>query len=297
MREKIARPFLQWAGGKGRLINQLALQLPQEVMKSKFTYIEPFVGGGAVLFWLLNTFPNMEKVVINDINEDLINVYRIIAHKPKELIEVLEFFQAEYHSLKDYDSKKAYFYVKRELYNTRSELATVQAALFILLNKICFNGVYRVNSKNQFNVSFGTSLTATICDKDNIILVNEKLQKVEILCGDFERTFDYVDDNTFLFFDPPYKPLSKTASFNSYSKSGFGDLEQVRLRDYCIKLHQRGCQWMLCNSDLKSVNADDNFFEKLYASFNFNYVTVQRNINSKSERRGKVNELVISNYT
>lgn len=292
MDKKLVRPFLQWPGGKGRLISQLAPHLPHEVIKSKFTYIEPFVGGGAVLFWLLNTFPNIRSVVINDINEDLINVYRVVATLPEELIRVLEVFQGEYHCLKDYSQRKAYYLDRRNLYNSRTEGHVAQAALFILLIRICFNGVYRVNAKNIFNSSFGTAIKPIIYQKENILEASRMLQKVEILCGDFEQTYKYVENNTLVFFDPPYKPVSKTSSFTSYSKFRFNDQEQIRLRDYCQKLHNIGCKWMLCNSDIP----DENFFGKLYAPFVTRSLTIRRNISSRVETRGETSELLITNY-
>ena len=149
MADKIAKPFLKWAGGKTQLINDIEKSLPYEITKSKFTYIEPFVGSGAVLFWMLNSFPNLEKAVINDINEDLINAYKIIASKPKELISILQTFQNEYHNLEnEKEKKKEYYYEKRETYNKREREKSSQAALFIFLNRTCFNGLYRVNKNN-----------------------------------------------------------------------------------------------------------------------------------------------------
>lgn len=209
----------------------------------------------------------MKKIIINDINEDLINVYRIVATRPEALIRMLEIFQREYHSMKDHNQRKAYYLDMRNLYNSRTEGHVVQAALFILLIIICFNGVYRVNAKNIFNSSFGTKIKPIIYQEENILEASKLLQKVKILCGDFEDTFNYVEDNTLVFFDPPYKPVSKTSSFTSYSKFRFDDEEQIRLRNYCQKLHQKGCKWMLCNSDIKSVNPNEDFFDKLYAPF------------------------------
>lgn len=149
MRERTAKPFLKWAGGKSQLIDQLTIYLPEKVMNREFVYIEPFVGGGAVLFWLLNIFPYLKRAVINDVNQDLINAYRVIAANPKELISILEIFQFEFHSLKDdLDKRKAYYYSKRAMYNERKQCSVTHAALFILLNHTCFNGLYRVNRNN-----------------------------------------------------------------------------------------------------------------------------------------------------
>ena len=230
---KNCKPFLKWAGGKTQLIIEIEKSLPNEIHNKKFTYIEPFAGSGAILFWMINNFPNLEKAVINDINADLINTYKTIASKPKELISVLQQFQNEYHQLDiEEEKKKEYYYLKRELYNTRETNKTTQAALFIFLNRTCFNGLYRVNSKNGFNVPMGSYKKPTICDSENIFSVSEVLKKVEILSGDYEQTLTHTGENSFFYFDPPYKPLSQTSSFNSYAKDEFNDAEQIRLRDF-----------------------------------------------------------------
>ena len=295
---KIAKPFLKWAGGKTQLISDIERILPIEIKKEKFTYIEPFVGSGAVLFWLLNNFSKIEKAVINDINEDLINTYKAIASKPKELISILEILQNEFHNLEgNKDYKKLYYYKKRDLYNTRKEEQSGQAALFIFLNRTCFNGLYRVNSKNLYNVPMGDYKKPTICDKENILAVSNALQKVEILCGDFEQTLNYTDKNSLFYFDPPYKPLSQTSSFNSYAKDEFNDIEQIRLRDFCGKLDVLNYTWILSNSDVKGKNIDDNFFDDLYSNFNIQRVTAKRSINANPEKRGKLTELLITNQT
>ena len=282
---KIAKPFLKWAGGKTQLISDIERTLPTEITKEKFTYIEPFVGSGAVLFWMLNNFPKLEKAVINDINEDLINTYKTIASKPKELISILEILQNEFHNLEgNEENKKLYYYQKRELYNTRKEEKSGQAALFIFLNRTCFNGLYRVNSKNLYNVPMGGYKKPTICDKENILAVSNALQKVEILNGDFEQTLDYANNNSLFYFDPPYKPLSETSSFNSYAKDEFNDSEQIRLRDFCNKLDVLNHTWILSNSDVKGKNENDNFFDDLYSDFNIQRVDARRSINANPEK-------------
>ena len=281
---KIAKPFLKWAGGKTQLINDIERTLPTKVTKEKFTYIEPFLGSGAVLFWILNNFPKLEKAVINDINEDLINTYKTIASNPKELISILEILQNEFHNLEgNEENKKLYYYKKRDLYNLRKEEQSGQAALFIFLNRTCFNGLYRVNSKNMYNVPMGGYKKPTICDKENILAVSNALQKVEILCGDFEQTLDYASDNSLFYFDPPYKPLSETSSFNSYAKDEFNNNEQIRLKDFCTKLDALNHTWILFNSDVKGKNANDNFFDDLYSDFNIQRVDARRNINANPE--------------
>ena len=233
----IAKPFLKWAGGKTQLLDDIEKLLPEDLSTSNFTYLEPFVGSGAVLFWMLAKFPNMKKAVINDINEDLMTTYKVIANHPNELISILDTLQNEYHYLdSDEDNKKAYYYEKRALYNTRKERAINQSALFIFLNRTCFNGLYRVNRNNEFNVPIGSYRKPTICDSENILSVSKALQRVEILSGDFEKTLQYANPNSLFYFDPPYKPLNGTSSFNSYAKDEFDDKEQIRLRDFCSKL-------------------------------------------------------------
>jgi DNA adenine methylase len=295
--EKIAKPFLKWAGGKTQLIAQIEKALPFEIINKKFTYIEPFVGSGAILFWMLNNFPKLEKAVINDINDDLINTYRTIATKPKELIEILQQLQNEFHSLENKpEEKKEYYYQKRELYNTRKEEQSGQAALFIFLNRTCFNGLYRVNKNNGYNVPMGSYKKPTICDDKNILAVSNALQKVEILCGDYEETLNEATTNSFFYFDPPYKPLSNTSSFNSYAKDEFNDAEQIRLRDFCSKLEKLGHKWILSNSDVKGKDTNDNFFDEIYSEFSISRVKARRNINASPEKRGELNELLITNY-
>lgn len=296
MTHVIAKPFLKWAGGKTQLLNAIEKALPKDIYDSKFTYIEPFVGSGAVLFWMLNNFPNLHKAVINDINEDLINTYKTIASRPKELISVLRILQNEYHGLEGNDeAKKDYYYSKRELYNKRTQEKILQAALFIFLNRTCFNGLYRVNRKNEFNVPIGSYKRPTICDEENILAVSRALQKVEILCGDYEETLGYADNNTLFYFDPPYKPLSETASFNSYAKDEFDDDEQIRLRDFCLKLDALNHTWILSNSDVKGKVEDDNFFDDLYAEYHIQRVSAKRNINANPSKRGSLSELLITN--
>jgi DNA adenine methylase len=285
MENKIAKPFLKWAGGKTQLITEIEKSLPFEITNKKFTYVEPFVGSGAILFWMLDNFPKLEKAVINDINADLINAYRIIASKPKELISILQILQNEYHSLDGKEEeKKEYYYKKRELYNTRKEEQSGQAALFIFLNRTCFNGLYRVNKSNGYNVPIGSYKKPTICDDQNILAVSNVLQKVEILCGDYEETLKEATSNSFFYFDPPYKPLSNTSSFNSYAKDEFNDEEQIRLEKFCSKLDLLGHQWILSNSDVKGKNIDDNFFDDLYSKYTIQRVDARRSINVNSEK-------------
>jgi DNA adenine methylase len=297
MADKVAKPFLKWAGGKTQLIAEIEKTMPGNFYKDSFNYIEPFVGSGAVLFWVLNNFPKLKKAVINDINLDLINTYKTIASKPKELISILQTFQSEFHRITEKEEeKKEYYYSKRDHYNSRKAETSEQAALFIFLNRTCFNGLYRVNRKNEFNVPMGSYSKPTICDHENILAVSNALQKVEILCGDYEETLNFSDQNTLFYFDPPYKPLSETSSFNSYAKDEFNDEEQIRLRDFCYKLDILKHTWILSNSDVRGKDENDNFFDDLYSAFYIQRVNARRSINANPEKRGKLKELLISNF-
>lgn len=264
-----AKPFLKWAGGKTQLIGDIENVLPEKFVSKKFTYIEPFVGSGAILFWMLNNFPKIEKAVINDINSDLTNTYKVIASKPNELISLLKEFQAEYHTIDtEVEIKREYYTAKRTLFNTRSTDKVTQAALFIFLNRTCFNGLFRVNKSNGFNVPIGSYKKPMICDANNLMAVSETLQKVEILTGDYQQTLLHAEKPALFYFDPPYKPLNKTSSFNSYAKDEFDDNEQIRLRDFCKVLNNQGHNWILSNSDVKGKDLEDNFFDDIYEEFN-----------------------------
>jgi len=296
MTDTKAKPFLKWAGGKTQLISAIEKVLPQRIREQKFVYAEPFVGSGAVLFWMLNHFPNLERAVINDINADLVNTYQIIASKPKELISILEILQNEFHNLdENEEEKKIYYYHKRELYNSKKEGKTGHAALFIFLNRTCFNGLYRVNRKNNFNVPMGSYKKPCICDGQNILAVSKALEKVTMLEGDFEETLNYADKHSLFYLDPPYKPLNRTSNFNSYAQGEFGDKEQIRLKNFCSLLDYKGHTWILSNSDLKANNTNNNFFDDLYSDFAISRVDARRNINSVAEKRGTLKELLITN--
>jgi DNA adenine methylase len=294
--KKTAKPFLKWAGGKTQLIVDIEKSLPSDFKTSNYTYIEPFIGSGAVMFWLLNSYKNIKKAVINDINVDLINTYKTISKNPKDIISILQILQNEFHELdENEEKKKEYFYQKRLSYNSRKSSITDHSALFIFLNRTCFNGLYRVNKKNEFNVPMGNYKRPMICDKENLLLVSELLQNVEILNGDYQSTIDYASGKTLFYFDPPYKPLNITSSFNSYAKEEFNDTDQIRLRDFCLKIDLLQYSWILSNSDVRNVDAANDFFDVLYSNFKIQRVEARRSINSKSEKRGILSELLITN--
>ena len=290
-----ARPFIKWVGGKTQLLNEVSKSLPRDfASRQHVTYVEPFVGGGAVMFWILQEYPNIERAVINDINQELICTYRVIQVNVEELIAELAHIQDEYIPLGSED-RKAYFMEKRARFNTKKTTPVETAALFIFLNRTCFNGLYRVNSKGKFNVPHGKYANPRICDADNLHACSAVLQKVEILCGDFSETGRYAGPNTLFYFDPPYKPITETSSFTSYAKEGFNDDEQVRLRDFCDQISKDKALFVASNSDPKGVNPSENFFDTLYNHFIIKRVSATRMINSAASGRGAISELIISN--
>ena len=292
-----AKPFVKWVGGKSQLISSIERSLPPEIYNSAdMTYIEPFVGGGAMLFWVLGNIQNIKKAIINDINSDLTKAYKTIRDNASELIFELKAIEKEYKLLTSEESRKEFYLLQREKFNTKQLENVENSALFIFLNRTCFNGLYRVNSKGLFNVPFGRYTNPTICDENTILADRELLQKVEILTGDFEQTFLHATENTLFYFDPPYKPLSKTSSFNSYAKEEFNDSEQIRLKRFCDKLDERNFIWILSNSDVKSNDPTNNFFDDLYSNYKIDRVWASRSVNANPEKRGKLKELLITNY-
>jgi DNA adenine methylase len=292
-----AKPFIKWVGGKSQLIEQLEANLPADFGKwENVTYIEPFVGGGAMLFYMLQRYPNIRHAIINDINPDLATCYRIVRDSPIELIKYLRSIENTYLALRTEDGRKDFFMHIRDQYNEKNLDPVENTAKFFFLNRTCFNGLYRVNKSGLFNVPFGKYANPTICDPETIIKDSELLQRVEILIGDFESTFEYAHDNTLFYFDPPYRPLSNTSSFNDYAKEPFNDDAQIRLKKYCDRINDAGFRFMLSNSDCKSKNEEDNFFDALYASYQIERVWAARSINSNPSKRGKLTEILVRNY-
>lgn len=292
-----AKPFIKWVGGKGQLIEQLEALLPADFTeRENVTYIEPFVGGGAMLFYMLQTYPNIKSAVINDINPDLTLCYQVVRDTPTELIDSLKEIQSQYYALKTEEERKTFFLEQRDRFNTKSLNAIDNCTLFFFLNRTCFNGLYRVNKAGKFNVPFGKYVTPKICDAATIYADSKMLQKVEIMTGDFEQTFDKIEGNTFFYFDPPYRPLSNTSSFNDYTKEDFNDEAQIRLKLFCDRLNEIGVNFMLSNSDCLGKNGTDRFFDDLFINYKIERVWASRNINSVASKRGKLTEIVISNY-
>jgi len=295
-----ARPFLKWAGGKGQLLSQIDALLPLELKEQEFTYIEPFVGGGAMLFHMLQQFPLIKRAIINDVNSYLIKTYQVIKNTPDALIDRLAEMEKQYFALADEETKKNYYLQARTFFNEEQLDDIDRAKYLIFLNRTCFNGLYRVNAKGKFNVPFGRHLHPTICNADVIKADSQALNRVDVIIleGDFEQTIEYIGDGlNFFYFDPPYRPLNATSSFNSYAKEEFNDNEQIRLRDYCSKLnHNPDVKWMLSNADCSAKNAEDTFFENIYHDFHIHRVYASRAINANPSKRGKLTELLIKNY-
>lgn len=294
MEYKTIKPFVKWAGGKSQLLNEIRAKYPETIEK----YCEPFVGGGAVLFDILANF-QPKKVLINDINGELVNTYSQIKNSVDELIYILSDMQERFWAKND-DDRKVMYLANRERFNylktNGGEQDNIEkAALFIFLNKTCFNGLYRVNSKGLFNVPMGSYKNPPICDAENLRLISGLLKNVQIKCGDYSECADFIDENTFVYIDPPYRPLTATASFTSYSENEFGDKQQIELGKFVDKISAKGAKVVASNSDPKNSDESDSFFDDLYSSYTIMRVSARRMINSKATGRGNVNELLICN--
>jgi len=293
-----ARPFVKWAGGKGQLLPNIRSKYPAQLGSEINKYCEPFVGGGAILFDILSQY-RLDDVLINDINSELINVYFQIQNNVFELLNELEKIQSQYHSLNS-DNRKIEFLKRRDKFNSiklNNSLDDLEkAVLFIFLNRTCFNGLYRVNKKGQFNVPIGSYKNPLIYDKANLLNLNKILKNVQIQCSDYKNCFSFIDHNTFVYIDPPYRPLSQTSSFTSYSEFSFNDNDQVELSRFVHKIHEKGARILVSNSDPKNKNLDDLFFDNLYSKYNIERVPAKRIINCNAENRGAINELLINNF-
>lgn len=293
----LIKPFLKWAGGKGQLLNKIRPLYPQGLGNQINKYVEPFIGGGAVFFDIISSC-KLDKYIINDINKELINTYKAIQQDIHSLLEYLSKITSYYKKLST-EERNLFYYNIRNKYNSivlNSCINVEKAALFIFLNKTCFNGLYRVNRNNQFNVPAGKYKDPAIYDKENLLNISQILQKVEILWGDFATTSNYIDNNTFIYIDPPYRPLTKTSSFTNYSTYIFDDKEQIRLSSFINDIDKKGAYILSSNSDPKNTSENDLFFDELYSSKKIIQIEATRAINSNPLKRGKINELLISNY-
>lgn len=291
-------PFLKWAGGKGQLLSEIERYYPFDDGKVS-KYAEPFVGGGAVLFDILSKY-ELEEVYISDINRELINTYCIIRDEIDFLVNELRELQKKYSSV-DMEKRKELYLEKRERFNALKENENEKnniekAFLMIFLNKTCFNGLYRVNRKGQFNVPMGGYKNPLICNEENLRAVSNVLQNVKIVCGDYRESAEFIDEHTLVYFDPPYRPLTGTASFTAYTENLFNDENQIELAKFVDDMNKKGAKIIISNSDPKNANDDDNFFDDIYSSYEIKRVEANRMINSNSDGRGKIKELLITNF-
>lgn len=298
-----AEPFLKWAGGKRQLIEQLDTRIPKDYLDEPFNYIEPFLGGGAFFFHLYSKY-DLENVYLMDINRELIVGYKTVKNDIKPLIKILEDYEEKYLNSSKKEKEELYYKIRKrynsqikefDYENYNSEWIN-RAAYLIFLNKTCYNGLFRVNQKGEFNVPWGRYKNPNICDKKNLLDVNKALKKVKIIKGDFEKTHKFIDENSLVYLDPPYRPINDTSNFTSYAKEDFDDEDQRRLAKFYKRMDKRNAYLMLSNSDPKNEDPDDDFFENLYSNYNIERVPAKRYINSDSSGRGEINELIITNY-
>jgi len=295
------KPFLKWAGGKTQLLDEIISRLPKDIRNIK-RYVEPFVGAGSVfLYFLENEY--FEEYIINDINSKLINLYKVIRDNLEELIGEITELKNKYLSL-EMEEREELFYFIRGKFNSLDCNKVQLAAYFIFLNKTCFNGLYRENLKGEFNVPFGKHKNPSFFDETLLLGISEFLNmknnngeyKVKILNKNFYELDKYIDNNTFVYCDPPYRPVT-VGGFTSYNKSNFNDEAQILLRDFYKAMSDKGAKMMLSNSDPKNLDENDTFFDDLYSEFSIERVYAKRNINSIGSKRGKITELLITNYS
>ncbi len=303
-----ARPFLKWAGGKKQVVNFIENNLPKYIKESGVIdkYFEPFLGGGAVFFYLVSNY-DIKYAYLGDLNKELILTYHVVQNAPDDLIEELKTFSKEFLP-KSTDERKEYYYDVRNEFNNNlenfdyskfSKDQIIRASQMIFLNRTCFNGLYRVNKSGKFNVPIGSYKNPRICDADNLLKVSEVLQDVKIVCDDYAKSEEEIDENSFVYLDPPYLPI-KHNSFTNYDSSGFGEKEQVELSNFCKRIDDNNAKFILSNSDPKNTDKENNFFEEHYDldknRFNYERIDVRRAINSDKNKRGYIKELLIYNY-
>ena len=299
MKNQTLHPVIKWAGGKSQLIDKIRRKYPAELGKQIKKYAEPFIGGGAVLFDILSRY-ELDEIYISDINSELVNMYRKIKTDSENLIDMLEKIQAEYLQLDD-DNRKKFFLSQGNRYNALiragiSKDSIESAAIFIFLNRTCFNGLYRVNRQGMYNVPAGKYKNPRICDAENLRAVSESLQNVEIVCADYRSSVDFIDEKTFVYFDPPYRPLNATSNFTAYSENIFDDRSQTELAEFVQMLDKQGAKILVSNSDPKNADPNDNFFDDLYSKQTISRISASRMINRNADGRGKIAELLISNF-
>ncbi len=299
-----ATPFFKWAGGKNQLLGEFADRFPTELRTGVLDrYVEPFIGGGAVFFYIVQHFP-MKESVICDINEELVLTYKVVQQDVHALIALLTQFQEQYDILNESDRSVMYYEIRDDLnakrngfdYSTYRSEWIERAAQLLFLNRTCFNGLFRVNTKGGFNVPFGKYKNPRIVNASNLVKASELLLNTTILLGDFSICEDFIDERTFVYIDPPYRPLNQTSSFTSYSQGGFSEDDQVRLSKFFTTIDTIGAKVLLSNSDPKNEDPTDHFFDDLYKAYTIERVLAKRFINSKGEKRGEIYEIVVMNY-
>ncbi len=299
-----AGPFLKWVGGKRQLVDKFSKLYPEELIKGRIKkYYEPFLGGGAVFFDIASNY-SLKSSILYDINDELILTYKVVQKGADKLIEFLHRYRSYYLSL-SYDRRREYYYEMRTNYNLQrfnidydkySENWIPRAAQMIFLNKTCYNGLFRVNSKGEFNSPAGNYENPQIFDQENLINASKLLSRAEIIKADFKDLKIENADETFIYFDPPYRPISETAYFTSYIKDKFTDTDQFELASMFRELDKKGAKLMLSNSDPKNINPDDDFFDILYRDYYIKRIPARRTVNSVVTKRGEINELVVTNY-
>jgi DNA adenine methylase len=290
------KPIIKWAGGKSQILPEIRQRYPKGLGKTIKKYAEPFIGGAAVLLDILSTY-ELDEVLICDTNAELINLYKTIRDNADIFVEQLRNYRDEFIPLTP-DERKQYYYTKRTRFNDlkRASIYSIEmATLFVFINKTCFNGLYRVNSKGDYNVPMGAYKEPPICDESNLRQVSKVLKGVQIEYGDYHVSESFIDDKTFVYFDPPYRPLSQTASFTSYTEDCFDDSAQTKLAQYIIALANKGAHVLASNSDPKNTDINDNFFDDLYAPLTIERITATRMINSNAGGRGKISEILVHN--
>ena len=294
MQNNEIKPFLKWVGGKRQLLDEIRKYYPTEIKR----YCEPFIGGAAVLFDILINY-SPKEILINDLNSNLANVYIQVRDNPDKLIKSLKRIEGEYIS-RSYEEQKDMYGYLRTKYNEsipliNDHLRMRNAVLFIFLNKTGFNGLYRVNKSGLYNVPMGKYKSPCICDETTIRNVSNVLQNVKITSGDYSGCLDFINSDTFVYLDPPYRPISSTASFAAYDKDTFGDNQQKELKLFIDKCVAKGAVFALSNSDPKNLDPNDDFFDDLYKDYIIERVEARRNINCKGSGRSKINEIIVHN--
>lgn len=295
----LAKPFLKWAGGKTQLLKEIECRLPEGLATGDIdTYVEPFVGGGAAFFFIAQNFESIKHFYLFDINQDLVHCYNTIQQNVDAVIAELDVLKHIFLAKRTSESRKEFYLAVRKEFNLEKDthFSFATTAKLIFLNKTCYNGLYRVNLSGYFNVPFGGYKNPKMYDIENLAAVSDLLQSANIICGDFEKSAKYITSKTFVYLDPPYRPLSVTASFTSYAKEDFAEYDQIRLAEFCKKVNKKGAEFLLSNSDPKNENPKDHFFEDRYKDFRIERVKANRAINCKAAGRGQINELLITNY-